>query len=612
MNLKALESWQRVTLAFVLVGIVLPVAGRLVAGPKGAWIQVEWKPSVDEATRLRLEPQFRLESRRKLEDTYTWRYDLVDPSTRNIRALVNDPNVEDTHRIDRHAYTLESAPRTSRRLRFANGDAIVGAADGLAMLLFVLAVLVLATRTSIVHLLQRAVPEIDATTAGIFRIVFGSAVLAFFATHRVDASWLSATFDLEVETGFHAAVLEWLSRRPHIVDLLTPWLLTTGLAFTLGIFTRVSYALFVVGVVTWAFVRVSLDSLHPLGTFVLTLVALLPSQWGDALSVDAWLARTSNRTTDANSVESRAYGYSVWIPGLLFGIGFAAAAWAKLFVPATPATWILNGTIKYHFVTDSNLAPFDWGLRLAGHPWIAVLISFLAIATEAVVVTGAFVRSERYRLLMGAAAVSLVGGFWLFMGHFWPGWWILLLGFLPWKTIGRTSRAHLSRRSAPPSGPAISSPAVRLATAAQVAVIIAVIAQQFVMSTVQIELAPMFSWYPMYSGTYDGPQDYASRRPPRYRIVASTDTGNVELLRCSPHEEFVRQFEAAVNGSAEASMGVWRALGGCTDDLGAVRQVTLVGHLEAFDWDRREFTTLPLPTLGPLATTAHEGQSITP
>jgi hypothetical protein len=222
------------------------------------------------------------------------------------------------------------------------------------------------------------------------------------------------------------------------------------------------------------------------------------------------------------------------------------------------------------------------------------VVSLFAIVTEAIVITGAFVRSERYRLLMGAAALSLVGGFWVFMGLFWAGWWILLLGFLPWAAIGRALPTVAAA--------AIPSQQIRrLVTVGQAAAIVAVIGQQVIMSTIQIELAPMFSWYPMYSGTYDGPADFDARRPPRYRIVAVTDAGAVELLRCSPHEEFVRLFQSAMKGSGEASAGVRQALDGCADDLSAVRLVRLEGHKESFDWERLEFRTRPAPTLGPLA-----------
>ena len=79
--------------ACVLLGCALPVTARLVAGPRGADVHVEWRPFVDDAMRERLTARYRLENPRKLRDTYTWRYELVDPSTDNIRALVNDPQL---------------------------------------------------------------------------------------------------------------------------------------------------------------------------------------------------------------------------------------------------------------------------------------------------------------------------------------------------------------------------------------------------------------------------------------------------------------------------------------------------------------------------------------
>jgi hypothetical protein len=300
----------------------------------------------------------------------------------------------------------------------------------------------------------------------------------------------------------------------------------------------------------------------------------------------------------------------VWIPGLVLGVGFAAAAWAKLTVPSSLAAWILNGTIKYHFVTDSVQAPVDWGLRLALYPRIAVLASFVAIATETLLVTTAFTRSERYRLLIGTAALGLIVGFWLFMGVLWPGWWILLLGFLPWQALdgwmGRLKPAAAMAapamgglKPAPATGPAVTSTAAHLATAAQVAVVAFLIGQQFVASSIQREVPPMFSWYPMYSGTYSSPADWNSRRAPRYRIVASTNAAPIEL-RCNPHEEFVREFQAALAGSPTAKRNVWRELSGCGADISAARSISLEGSLTLFDWEQGVFTTRPTAALGPL------------
>jgi hypothetical protein len=340
-------------------------------------------------------------------------------------------------------------------------------------------------------------------------------------------------------------------------------------------------------------VAASLDSTHPHSTLMIAIVALLPSRWGDGLSVDSWWRRRRGATSTLPP--GRQYGYSVWVPSLAFGVGYAAAAWAKL---AHGADWVLNGTVKYHFITDSVIAPFDWGLQLAHYPRLAIAASFFAVATEAMVVTAAFTRSEKYRALMGLAGIGLLGGFWVFMGHFWPGWWILLLGFLPWQAIGTAMEAGPVRASQPATAAVRHHIGLR-ATAAQVAVIAAVIGQQVVFSRIQAERAPMFSHYPMYSGTYATVADYEASRAPRYRIVAATDRGTVEL-RCSPHEEFVREFDAAIGGSPRARANVWMALSGCGEDLRTVRAVTLEGELRTFDWERLVFTTRAAARLGPL------------
>ena len=596
-------QWRIAILVCLVLAAALPPLARVVAGPAGANIHVEWKPSVDEPTRLRLEKEFRLADRRKLDDPYTWRYDLTDPSPRNIEALVTHPDVEDTHEIDRHTFTLSpTAPRTSRRHRFPGGEALVDAASGCMVICLLLAAVIAITRRSPVALAQRAVPDIDARTAGIFRIVFGIAVIAYFLNRRVDASWLNTTFDLEVEGWVHSTIMGWLHRHPAIVNGLTPWLLTMGAAFTAGLFTRITYPLFVAGAILWAYVAISISSTHPIAALMLALVALLPSRWGDALSLDAWRRRHSGHSAQTGT--GKVYGYSVWVPGLVFGVTFAAAAWAKLTVPPGVTDWVLNGTVKYHFITDSVNAPVDWGLQLVRYPRLAIVVSFLAIATEGLALTAAFVRNQWYRLAIGAGIAALLTGFRLFMGVFWPGWWILLLGFLPWQWIQRLGATKPAAATSNGSGQS-ASPRIGALTAVQVALVAFVLAQQVVVSSMRLERAPMFSWYDMYSGTYASAEAWKATRPPAYRIVALTKQGSVALPQCNPHGEFVREFEHALDGSTEARRSVWAALRGCGDAVAQATAVTLEGHAQDFDWDTLTFTTQPTAvTLGPLAAEA--------
>lgn len=638
------RGWPLV-LALATVPVILPPAARFLAGPPGALVHVRWQATIEQDARQRLQSQFRLADGERLDDS-TWRYDLIDPSPANIRALISDPAVADTHHIDRPHYALaETAVRTTRRVRFAQlGSGIVAAADVLGVLGASLAILLTCAllsrrmpvlqriRTRVDQLstaalngtgrlfgaladaarrigrplaplalwVQRGVPEVDARTAGLFRIVFGATTLAFFAypTHHVDASWLSTTFDTEVQGPVHEWVMEWLGQRPIVVDLVTPWVIAFGIAFVAGVFTRVTYALFVAGVLLWAYVAMSVESTHPHSTLVLTLVALLPSHWGDALSIDRWRQSRHNRPSADQT--SRRYGYTIWIPILTFGVGFAAAAWAKLTVPPDGWTsWILNGSIKYHIISDVAGAPVNWGLQLVHHPLLAILASFGAIAIEALVVTAAFSRSERYRLAMGLAAAALFGGIGLLMGIAWPGWWIPLLAFLPWERWSRpiAPATHVTPPVSRPGRIAAGS----LLTTAQLAIVLGVIGQQVVVSTLRLERAPMFSWYDMYSRSYVDRADFNASIPPRYQVVLAGERGRIQL-RCNPHEEFVRDFDAALAGAVESRERVLRAIRGCGADLSWAESVTLEGNARTFDWDRLEFTPTHHVSLGPLAT----------
>ena len=611
--------WRTIALAGALISACLPFVVRAVIGQAGSRVHVRWQASVDPTERQHLEARYRLADGRRLDAT-TWRYDLIDPSSGNIRALVSDPAVADTHDIDRPNYSLDpAAVRTARRRLFAGGDVAVSAGDGLAVLLATLAALLVvigwsghAQTPRSAHLfisrvildvwhtaraavapglrwLQRGIPDVDARTAGLFRIVFGIAVLAFFDSHAVDASWLSPGFNRQVEGALHASVLQWLRGHPEIVDFLGPWLLTMGVAFTAGIFTRLTYGLFVAGASVWAYVAMPVESIHVYTMLTLTLVALLPSRWGDGCSIDAWLrrSRTGARAAPAGG---RQYGYSVWVPGLVFGVAFAGAAWAKLSRPEGWTAWILNGSVKYHFITDSLNAPVDWGLQLAAHPQLAILASLGAIAIEALAVTAAFRQSALYRLSMGMAVLSLLVGFRLFMGVLWAAWWIPLLGFLPWQWLSRGSRVRSTPHATHEPPPWAGRGLALSATAAQLVVIVFILAQQIVFSTLTIERAPMFSDYHMYSHTFASPAEFDAWMPPYVRIVVSTNHGNVELP-CNAPENMVKDSRAALGGSRGAAAGVWRAVRGCRgEDISDAHQVTFEEDRRTFDWNRLQFT----------------------
>lgn len=138
------ETWfRRTVLGAALIAVTLPVAARAFAGPRGALVNIRWQSSLSDSDRQGLETRFRLADGEPL-DPRTRRYDLVDPSRDNIRALVGDPSVADTHGIDRPNAALEpTATRTIRRQRFEAGEKVVAVADSSSVVLGVCLVVLL-------------------------------------------------------------------------------------------------------------------------------------------------------------------------------------------------------------------------------------------------------------------------------------------------------------------------------------------------------------------------------------------------------------------------------------------------------------------------------------
>jgi hypothetical protein len=131
---KLSAAWRATIIVCVSTAAVLPIAARVVAGPRGARVIVRWEESIDATSRQRLQTQFRLADGEPL-DASTWRYDLTDPSPDILRAVVLDPAVVDTQGIDRSHFILDSAERTERRVRMPYGNVLVTVADAVAIIL---------------------------------------------------------------------------------------------------------------------------------------------------------------------------------------------------------------------------------------------------------------------------------------------------------------------------------------------------------------------------------------------------------------------------------------------------------------------------------------------
>jgi hypothetical protein len=553
-----------------ILGALVPV---LFGAPRPR-VFVTWR-DLGDGERVRLEHRFALSEATSLGKG-EWAYVPMDTSSDTLRALVRLESVAATDGIDRSAFRISSrSPLTARRgglipnaPRMA-ARAMKAAAYGLALIGVVLLVRAgLATSgltmAAVAAWLARGIPAISPGSLAAFRIVFGLLVTAYLLYEPVYPALLDP-YEIGAARGLYGAIVRALAERPALVEALPFAVLASGIAFVAGLRPRVSFAALTACVVVWACVLTLRTTSHMVSALVLTMVSLLPARWGDAWTVDAVLRRR-RPTREAVS------GYPVWVPVFVLGVTFAAAAWAKL---ENGLGWILNGTVKYHFVTDLDHAWVDWGVRLTESHVAAVALSAGAVLVEALIITAALSRSEWYRLGLGIATFALLAGFALFQGVVWLGWWILLIAFLPWARFVR------------PHAAAVTTP-VTLRTA-ELLIVLFVIAQQLYVSGRHVEARPLFTAYDMYSTTYSGPDAYEAASNLLYRVLEVDKNGTTDLPGCVVDEAGARALTAAAEGDEGARARVRGLLGPCLPERRGVSMVRLEGDRQVYDWEERRF-----------------------
>ena len=539
---------------------------RAIFGDRPAAVHVRWAAAVSEWERQRLEGVYRL-TVPQLTEGRTFAYALADLSGANIRALVLDPAVEDTHEINRTSYRIGFF---SPRLPYLTAyPAIPRALDALSILCLVLGLAWTAVRGGLARAarwLGEQIPDMSPEAVALFRIVFGVCLLIVIIRRPVTAAF--AAEPSNVISGVQRVLLQVFASAPWMVDGLQWWIGFWGVMFIAGAFVRLAFAALTAGVMAWALLYTTTTTYHTVSSLLLTLLVLQWSRWSDAWSVDAWRRGRIERG-------AKEYGSTIWVPGVVLGVVFAAAAAAKLL--DTGLAWIVNGTVKYHFLSDSPQAMVDWGLRIGRSPALSVLLSFGAVAVEALVIVGAVLGAYRYRLLAGAAALSLLAGFALFQGLFWPGWWMLLLSFLPWHLVGRPAN-HLRADPAPFPRTAV-------------VLVMSLIALQLAVSLLRVEVSPLLSTYDMYATTYGSPAEYEQKAGQAYWIVGVDGDSMAHRCRISRGEA------DAIAGAATAEP---RAAGSlmrrCFDPSLHIRNVSLEATRVHIDWERWERLDEPIRT----------------
>jgi len=114
--------------------------------PRGPRIDIRWAQSLESNEQLRWEEEFGLVRGRQSDDR-TWSYELLDSSQEQIRSLITNPAVEDTHGIDRGSLTPPSRPPNAALVSFI-----------VSTLLTVLVSIIVTLRSRFIALVRRALP----------------------------------------------------------------------------------------------------------------------------------------------------------------------------------------------------------------------------------------------------------------------------------------------------------------------------------------------------------------------------------------------------------------------------------------------------------------------
>ena len=588
-------------IACLLASLAILAAIPVIFGSPSPIIRVTWR-DISASERVELERRFQLTDPSELEGG-SWGYAPPAAPPNVLRDLIGHPAVARVEGINASTAQLDrSLPLSPRRGGWIVAPSMARGARLIAYLFAVAAVVLLmmsvfrspllptavfttaervrsspgaAFRDVVTQLgafIRRGVPVATPQSVAVFRVVFGACVLWYVTAKPLDTR-LIQSYEIETAEGLYGVAVRWMAENPAVPANLHRWLIASGGLFIAGAVTPISYACFVVGVLLWACVLTLNTSAHAVASLSITMVCLLVARWSDAWSIDA-LARRIRKKPEPLPAAQR-YGYAIWIPRLVLGVTFLAAAWSKV---GNGLAWVLNGTVKYYWISDLDDALVQWGPRITESPTIAVLVSAVAVIVETVVITAAFSRSAAYVCLLGIAALSLLAGFAVFQGVFWWGWWILAMAFLPWQHV----RGQANR-------PLMAVPQIRLGlTSFQTATVVVLLTQQYFMSFFHVEARPMLSAYDMYSATYANADEFERATNLVYRVTI-LDGAARHPTNCLLADHDAALLPLAEGGNAEARGRLRYLLSGCLPSGISADAIALEGDRRVYDWQTRQF-----------------------
>ena len=570
------RGWTLAACLALAAAIALVGARQLLVLPANPQCHVRWDESVDAAARGTLEREFGLVVIQEAGPD-TWRYELTDASPRNVEAIVRHDAVADTHYIDRDTFAIVADAPLAEPRPGSIGASLPAAALALVQVLPVLLLLAAivaaifavrpawpdAARLAVVGGLTRGVPELSPQAMGRFRVVLGLVLTVYVLAHPYDRDPLPRNRHRTDAPLVDVEPVHWLAEHPAVVSA-GQWVAVGGFAlFALGIRPRLTYAVAAFGVTQWLFTVTLRNGSHPYGVLILPLLCLIAVPWHVR-----------------DGAPAKRFGYAPWLLAFSLGVAWAGAVYAKV---GGGLDWVLDGAVRYHFVTDVEYARVPWGLQIATSPVLSVALSAGSILVESLPLVAAFSRSPWLRLAAALAGMGLLGSFYLFMGLLWPAWWILLLGLLPWEWLERRAGVRPVADAGAPGQ--ISRP--------QLACVALLAAQQIAVSAAFPEFEPISSRYDMYSKSYSSPAEFDRENPGKdRRIVAVAPNGaSTNITGCASALNEPAVIEA-LRADVPVTLTSAPSLATCAPDQANLPRFVVVEDQCLFNWDRGEFYCL--------------------
>lgn len=570
-------------LAFA-AGVLVLAGAPLLEGDTARYIHIRWRADLSDSARLALEQDHGLRERRR-EDRSSFGYDLLDPSSGNIRSLLNDPAVEDSDGFNREAFTVaESAEpgrsQTGLAWRWGVEEQLEAIYTGARYLAVVGLLLVLGSTRPAMWAARRLprpaewplwlagrMPALTPRSFGIFRVGFAVMLGVLLLHNGISGGGIPLAEQRELHLPF-TGWIHTLAAIDNATGNLQRALVVLLAAFACGFFARTTYVLLALGFNLWFCIWALGGGTHAIGMLPLALLALVIVPWHEGAGVDRW----RKLPTRPSRIP---YGYAPWVLALALSIGFAAAAFAKV---RTGPGWILNGTVRYHFMAESEIAHVPWGLWIAARPAVAVAASGAAVVIEAIAIVGAFC-GPALRLVFGMMVGGLLTGFILFHDAIWPAWWVLLIGFLPWEWTDRRE-----------SSPSSAGPVRRPLPAFAMAVAGVLVLQQIPVSWRNIEVGPYLSAYDMYSATFSSPEEFEKANGgPRFHILvqgAERESDIGDCVRADTHAIQLMSEALRTGGAIELVPADARErITSCANELSDAAAVRVLADQRTFDWE---------------------------